>query len=346
MSASAAELRANLAAGLTAAPSGGLSDETVFHRTMIVTVARRGRFNPADRLEATDVVIHPQDGIRFQAWDSAATAYTTISAGTIGLTQTRTAELDPSIGTPSAAPVSASLGGKFSIGSSRAEAFTFSSQVESLTVSVGDSGKTLRIRRQGGTGIDLTGNTIIKVDLALSAAPDLLITFTPTNGYRSRDGMPTAPAKLALASGYHLVPPAQDDIAATASLRYTLRHIVSGDATAEERDDTVIEITREVSDAKNLILVPASEVGNSVYAIQADSGDYAGSKLKALTAGGGRPAVLCFSSYLDADGFLSWERSLPHAASQIGNVAVGFRIDSWQRLVAKYLDGLRVVRGC
>jgi hypothetical protein len=108
LSLTAKDLRANVAARL--APTSYASDQdvrTVFHRTLIVTVRKEGGFNPADRLEATDVTIKP-DRARFDSWDTVTTAYTTINAGTVQFTQARGAAESLIVGTPSAAPISGS----------------------------------------------------------------------------------------------------------------------------------------------------------------------------------------------------------------------------------------------
>ena len=71
------DLRANLAAPIAAGGNSSTADNrSVFHRTIVVSVRKDGGFNPADRLDATDVVIRPY-GARFDNWDTLATAYTT-----------------------------------------------------------------------------------------------------------------------------------------------------------------------------------------------------------------------------------------------------------------------------
>ena len=354
LSATAKDLRANLAAKLSSIPDQGPGDNTLFHRTIIVTVARRGAFNPADRLEATEVVIRldcesTKDGstplcIRFTSWDTAATAYTTISAGTVGFTQARSAELDPSVGTPPTAPVSASVGGKFSTSSTRAETFNYSTQVESLTVSVEEDGHSLRIRRQGGTGIDLTGNTVVKVDIALDTAPNLAPTFTPKDGYSSKAGNPLPASLLKLIEKDRLVPPVSSNITAKVSLQYTLRHITAGDGTGEERDDVVVEKTVVKPEVVSASLIPAREVANGAYAVYSTHQD---NVLHALPRGRDKPTALCFTTHQDAFGFLTWQRSLPAAVARIGNIEVGFpTLGALIPLGSSELGALMIVPHC
>ena len=148
----------------------------MFHRTLVVTVAREAdRFNPADRIEAVDIAIKPDNAV-IRSWDSAATIYSTINAGTVQLTGTQTGTGSATVGTPSTAPIAASLTGGYTQSEARTENFTATQQAESLTVSLKNNDpfvlstknpNELRIHRQGGIGVDLTGNVIVKVDIAI-----------------------------------------------------------------------------------------------------------------------------------------------------------------------------------
>src|SRR5580700_8233008 len=69
------------------------------------------------------------------------------------------------------APVSGSLALGASQTDTRVENISALSQTETLTATIEDNGRALRIHRQGGYGIDLTGNTVIKADLTYTGEP-------------------------------------------------------------------------------------------------------------------------------------------------------------------------------
>ena len=347
MSVDAKALRANLAAKISSAPASSETpdDQTVFHRTLIVTVSKSGDFNPADRLEATDVAITPI-GARFQSWDTAATIYTTVNAGTVQLTQTRSTGQSLSLATPTGTPVTASVGLRADQRSSRVETLPATYQVESLTVSVEGLGKTLRIKRQGGTGIDLTGNTIVTVDLALVVDPNVQPTFSADGGYKTKAGAWLRASKVKLVSETVLTSPKPDGLVADVMLKYTVRHILSGDGTLEDRDDRVLEKTMQSHDKSSLI--SAREVGGDAYRLVQNSGRLRGYTLEVSSAGSATPVTLCFPSYAEASAFLVYERA---ANSRQPGILSGFHLGfsplgGFSLLSSSDLPGLRPQSGC
>ena len=96
-----------------------------------------------------------------------------------------------------------------------------------------------------------------------------------------------------------------------ASLTYTLRHIVSGDDTYEERDDTVIE--RTLHESEPVVLVPGAETMPRAYSIVTKGGDGAALQVE-LPAHAGQHQPLCFGSYDAANDLVTYLR-LAGAAS-------------------------------
>ena len=319
MSPSAAALRQNLAAPLKGSESSkgppSVADRTLFQRTIIVTVAKAPPFNPADRLEATDVQIdmHSKDAT-FRSWDNAATAYTTINAGTLQVTSTRNFETSLSLGAPTGSPIVASGAEKAVVGKTRVENYTATSQVDNLTISVANKRSDnhniseLRIRRQGGVGVDLTGNTIIKVEMALG---DALIeknkpVFSISGSYRKKNKW-VSPEKLTLKPRFINVGVSTHDIDATVHLIYTVRHIVSGDNTLEDEDDRVREETITAEPINDVTLIPADEVAPPSLGLWLGP---PGKDFPVFVQGPefSRAFALCFDSYEEADQLLAYLR--------------------------------------
>lgn len=305
---------------------------------MVVTVARDPYlFNPADRIEAVDIVIRPDNAV-IQSWDTATTLYSTISAGALQLTGTNSATGGASLGTPATAPTVASLTGSATASQARQESLTATEQVESLTVFLNnidsyrlDPGRKneLHIHRQGGIGVDLTGNIILKVDIAIPdhwnhvympASQPLIASrrtiFSVKGNYFDDKGKRAAPESLKLLAQTNRIAEYKDDsqappaVTGTATLVYTLRHIVSGDDTLEEKDDTIYERTVQANDVQ-IVLVPGAEVVPRAYSVvEANSTNV---PLMAMSAGSGRPTKMCFATQDEASTFIAY---LQHATSK------------------------------
>jgi hypothetical protein len=247
ISATAKDLRSNLSAKLSgpSSSSGDVADRTVFSKTLIVTVRKEGRFNPADRLEATNVKIK-LDNARFESWDTLATAYTTVNAGTVQLTQTRGLTESLTAGAPSTAPASVSATVTGNQSNTKVENYTATNQTETLTATIEDEGRALVIYRQGGAGIDLTGNTVIKVTISYIGSSPMFTHVFFVDKYKDKKMKWLSPNKLSVADKPVLAVPPGNAIPAQIILIYTLRHVESGDSTYEERDDKVIEFTASV----------------------------------------------------------------------------------------------------
>ena len=325
-SASAFTVATPAAAGAAQVPAG---DEPVFHRTMIVTVRKEGQFNPADRLEATDVTIRPRNA-RFEGWDAIATAYTAINAGSVQLSQARGFTESLTAGTPASAPASGSLSLGASQTDTRNETFTAQSQAETLTATLSDGGTTLRIHRQGGYGIDLTGNTVLKVDLAYdgSTAP----------GGAARNGVlyrTWAVRAYADAKGHRLQPRALEFVATDAAglppgtpvqadvyLTYTLRHVISGEKTYEERDDVVREITAGPVGTQ-VTLISSREAAATGFGLVVSSRSGSRSRVS-VRERGGRPEQICFSGRRQAEELVTFLQATPvTSVGPLANVDVG-----------------------
>lgn len=345
-------------AGKPTTPPVTSVDRTLYHRTLIVTVRKEPPFNPVDRLEATDVTISTDDA-RFDNWDTVATAYTTINAGTAQLTQARGATENLSLGAPTTFPFTASgtLGGSQT--DTRVENLTASAQLESLTATIDCDGHCLKIRRQGGYGVDLTGNTVIKVDMAYCpaqgsgecASPESTTVFAVTSYKKpatdkiKKPGW-QAPGDLEITSKQVSIPPpsfGRSGIRAKVGLTYTLRHVFSGDPTYEEADDRVQEITTVTHPDSSVVLIPGRDAAPPMFGLHRHSDQNA---LKFVRPGKS-PTGACFDIYGEAEDFLAYLRIIHADPSQVGGITLEFRkISGDQILTRAALKDMYVDAGC
>jgi len=321
MSPTAKDLRANLAGKLESnTEPKGPDDRTVLHRTIIVTVRKDGPFNPADRLEATDVRIEVANA-RFDAWDTLATAYTTINAGTVQFTAAR--GLTESLSTPAAPatplPFSAALGGSQT--DTRVETLAATQQAETLTADVEDRGRTLVIHRQGGLGVDLTGNTVVKVDMSFDGNASRF-DLVSVEGYKDKKGKTIPPKRLKLIYSTVLVPPPRSNVTAQVKLTYTVRHVTSGDGTYEEKDDTIQEIT-STSVPSESILIPEREFSPMFFGLHVENDKT--DKVIGIMRPGREFVGMCFETYDAAKDFLSYLRTAGSKdPSSVADSKIGF----------------------
>ncbi len=347
LSKTAKDLRANLAAAIAGDEPQGTSDQTVFHRTIIISVEKAGLFNPADRLEATVVRIKLSDNARFNSWDTVATAYTTVNAGTVTLTQARTTTEGLSVGAPAGAPITASgtLGGTQA--DTRVEAFPATTQIETLSAIVSPNGESLTVRRQGGPSVDLTGNTVIKVDIAYAGPPQPTFMFS-VDAYKDKKGTPIPPAKLSVTMKPILAVLPGTQIGANVSLDYTLRHVVSGDSIYEEKDDQIVEIS-ERGPPQSVILIPAREAAPSGFTLRAFGG-WRDKFVLNIEMPGRTPSELCIGSYEKAEEFLAYMKvNASRGFSHAGKAVIGFAVlpdQPLEQLSAPVVKTLNVQSGC
>jgi hypothetical protein len=332
-------------------------DRTVYHRTLIVTVRKEPPFNPADRLEATDVTIST-DNARFDNWDTVATAYTTINAGTAQLTQARGATENLSLGAPSTFPFAASgtFGGSQT--DTRVENLTASAQLESLTATIDCDGHCLKIRRQGGYGVDLAGNTVIKVDMTYCpaqgggecASPESTTVFAVTSYKKpatdtiKKPGW-LAPGDLEITSKQVSIPPSKygrSGIKAKVGLTYTLRHVFGGDPTYEEADDKVQEITVTPSDS-TVVLIPGRDAAPPMFGLHR----YSDQNALKFVRPGKNPTGACFDTYGEAEDFLAYLRIIHGDPSHVGGMTLEFRKISGDHILTRpALKDMYVDVGC
>jgi hypothetical protein len=322
LSPTAKDLRANIAATLTPTSSASGEDvRTVFHRTLIVTVRKEGGFNPADRLEVTDVTIKP-DKARFDSWDTVATAYTTINAGTVQFSQARGSAESLTVGTPSAAPISGSASATASQTNTKIESYAAAIQAETLSVTVEQNGSALVIHRQGGNNVDLTGNTVIKVDMSYAGNPMSTYIFSVPKYKDAKDNWLPAKGITLAVKTISAVPPGTV-IRADVTLLYTLRHVESGDTTYEEKDDNVLELTSQPI-TRRVDLIPTREASPPVFGIFATTGSARDIALD-VEQPGRYPVGLCFDTYNEASDFLTYLKvANAKNPSKIGDSRLGF----------------------
>lgn len=336
------------AAGLRAALAASLKPEAAATRnrrqiTRILTITTRktGAFNPVDRLELTDVELKLPAGARFVSWDNATTIYNTINGGSFQVTSTRGVETDLGLMAPATTPISASLGEKITSSTGSTQTLNPSFQVESLTVSVEGANNILRIRRQGGPGVDLTGNVAVKVVVALGGA-DQVSTFK-ASGDLFKAEKAVDPQSLTLDRTVTDVGPASE-VSGEASMTYVMRHVTTGGGAAAAASQDVIEHTRHFAPIP-ISFAPFLEAYPASYGLF-DRGAVRIDRELSIAAAGLDPQPLCFATSTEAAEFLRYLR-VAKGPSRIGASDIGwFTLAGFTPLRAGDVVRLEVRSGC
>ena len=293
----------------------GALDTTSFDRVLIIAVTKAG-FYPADRLVRTKVTIESVGPFDFANYTIAATAYTTVNVDSLSNTRTATysAELDPT------ATGTLAGGGKFSAGLTKAttSAAQVSTQIEQLTVWL-ENGK-LVVYRESDRGLDRPGTTFIQLSLKRkdpdAAGTDLIDRRFVVSDMTLEDKSNNAalPKDATMALSQASLAKVQADLTAKVSFEYIYRHVLGGQSTYNESDDTVEFLKEADSSAGTFTLMRKKELNVPLWIISYP-GDLNHSL--AVVEPDGSRRQLIFSDFGLADHFAHWVQA--KKATMIGN---------------------------
>jgi len=311
------DLRKNFDSRIGNAVEPTVRSVTSFDGTLIITVSEVGPFNPADRLERTEVEIK-LDQVRIRSWSAVQTAYSTVNAGTIQSTLQKGAELG--VSAPSTLPVGVTAKG--AILSSRSEQLMASLRIDDVTPMFDPVNGSIKIVRHGGFGLNLTGNTILHATFEpkpeYTAYPELFsVITTDENGW-------LLPDKLKLNVQTTKLPRGIGDITGTVTLTYIIRHVLKGDKTYQEGDDIVKMITNKRVQER-ITLIPSEKIQHQTFGLKSNSGDFIGQPLYIKRPQRIEDTPLCFDDYGSAQDFLDYlNRPAAVAPQTVGTAKIGF----------------------
>jgi hypothetical protein len=222
-------LRASMATPIKKT-AGGSDDHIKIARVFVVDVQRNG-VRPGDRYMMTKVEIRPTTSpngelaFHFSDYQAASTDYTTINVGTVNITSQVASSLSV---TPTFAGASAATA---SYGVTNTDAATRNiNERPQLSVNVGSD--EITVLRTGAEGIDLAGNTLIKLSLELPP-PESISYFIAELDIRDDKGALKPPKAAKLKTKQAFVADAHD-IAVLAKLSYVDRDITRGEEYVDE----------------------------------------------------------------------------------------------------------------
>ena len=195
-------------------------------RSLVITVSKKP-YRPADRIVSLDIKVIPED-FEFTSFTAAATQTMNVDIDKLSLTTTNqlSAELDPTFA--GWLKGAGKLAG--STQSALGEAADVSVNPESLNVNL--DGDTLYIHREAERGYDLTGNTLVAVnlspkppqtdaDVSPSVQYDLVVTALTL---QDKTGKTLAPGAASISTTHtaYLIP---SSLHAKVTYSYVIRHV-------------------------------------------------------------------------------------------------------------------------
>lgn len=221
--------------GIPLGPNEKTLDTTSFDRTLVITVSK-GAYRPGERIVRTRVTITPNN-FSFSNYTIAATEYSTINIDNVTSTQSvgYGAELSPNL--------TGTIAGTGNLSANYSNAISntaqISQRIEQLTVSI--RGDSLIVDRESERGLDLTGNTLIRLSLKVMDPDDdkFVDHQVIVNSTKIRDDQGLLSPEKASISFITATITKPIDFKAEASIEYVRRMILNGASTYTESDDEI-----------------------------------------------------------------------------------------------------------
>ena len=231
----ARSLREALAQPLTASRSSSVVDLTrVRRRVVIATRLTEHVTEPADRLQRLEVkLVLAQGSPRFYAWDRFVTTYGEVDLGKVKFDQGHTFGAKLSAGPDASETIPVS--GELSYEHTRNLSEEVSLRRRYVALAGALSPHEAILWQRGASGIDLAGTVTVDLDVQfpLSQTVNVVRLTDPFNGRTPRSG-----DEITVSTAQLLLPEAQD-LRATVSARYRLRHVRCNGDTVPEGDDWI-----------------------------------------------------------------------------------------------------------
>lgn len=242
---------------------GDDSDPDDFARVLVIDLQRNG-VRPADRFIATEVDVRPTTAASggpdyiFTDYQAASTSSSSISIGTVTVTNQTTGTLSA---TPAFGAAVSQGTASYSVESTNASTHNIS---ETSQLSVNAAPRLVTVLRAGGEGIDLVGNTLVKLTVRLPEGTAEPIFIADPDVIKD-DGTPKPPnkAKVKITAKYFV--PAHD-IYACAKLRYVDRQVTAG---AENRDEgqQSVNFVSDQTAWEPYLIIPKTDMKTSLWVI-------------------------------------------------------------------------------
>ncbi|BEV12093.1 hypothetical protein ATDW_25890 [Asticcacaulis sp. DW145] len=313
--------------------AGSLMDvQNAFDRSITISVAPANPLPPGDRISSLQLTVQPVGPWKFLSWDRAANEEKTITVGTVSVSDTNKVSASTSfISNDLIEP---------QLGVERGQSITQGQTVideSRIAAHINAAGGAV-IYQKAGWMKDLIGN--ITIDAKIGMAPpamDLISdTFALFSGMNSKseDGKPGAARDVAFSEKVVFRPKDNENpVCGEIKVTYTVRHILGGQDTFTEADDTVNFLAvNDVVAPKFVLIEPLVQ---PIYLLTLN-----GTAMHFQM--GSRIGVIQFQRLDDAMKFRNWLEASDIKRGQLKNVRLGWALDTFRPLNRQDLNALTV----
>ena len=283
-------------------------DKTRVRRRVAISLENKS-LSPADRLSYAQIKVSldPKQKARFVTWDRLQTEYGQVDLAKISSTQKNTESIAGKL-SASVAPAEAELSSSASRERAFSEEVTLRQRYVALSGILDHADA--KIIQQSVSGVDLTGNIVVELELRLDEDTDHgPATLTCFSNLRDDNGQPSEPGRVAVEFKevhFPRIPGTLDkpsDLMAGIALTYRLRKVDKGAETISESDDEVRVLVGSSCKGEEFDLVGANDLRYSTWNLSTT--DWR--KFVSIEVGGGYPpTMLQFEAPEAANEFLSW----------------------------------------
>ena len=330
---SPSQLAAALGAPIAPSPKASVELDRSLRQKQVVLSVETGTMRPASRLMQTTATISLQGAAKFRSWNRLATEYGTVDLGALTFSQDNKFTLAAELAAPQVKELSGLQAGA-EVNRSLVEVQQLSRRyrVISGTLKEGEA----RLTRVGVPGIDLSGNTV--VDLNLEVVSDTTAVYRFASLFTGGNANPGDKVKVRL-QRIRYARDACTPITATVRLDYLLRHVEEGHETHIESDDVVVirrrfaghssyDSTNKTATFAPFEFVPAQELEESVFVLR-DHSTREVVEIDTVT----KPVTVNFDSHAEAEQFLLWLKAKKGDSVQSLDLYLGgVKIDSTANL--------------
>jgi hypothetical protein len=279
-------------------PPNRIVDRTRVERRVVFSIENRSK-EPADRIHRATVKLSLPEAAKvaqFRSWNQFATKYGTVNLGSVKFTQTREAGLEVKAEPPQVKELTEVKGSAKAV-QNLEETLNIQQRFVELTGAL--TPQEARLVQEGAFGIDLTGNLLVDVTLAVGGSAREMDVFAFRN--LSIDAKPENKPVIERQTIRYVAPDVCTPVNAAATLESVLRLARRGDSTLMEGDDEA-EYRTGTSEPVTVELVPREALQVSVWFLV----DKANRPLHIAMREEGRPEVLALGSADDAVALLDY----------------------------------------
>ncbi len=289
-------------------------DYSQFEKRIVVSVRNKSHM-PADRIEKIIITLDIGSEVKILSCNKLTTEYQTLDLGKLNYTNTQNAEISGSAGieagneatlanekitNTTTGKTSAGLTGKFSASRSLSEEVLLKQRMVVLNAAI--SQNKLSLYQEGVGGIDLTGNILADVTLAIE---DLKVEKAYAFSELIKNEVLSEAASIKVSEKLLICPNITNDVKANVSFEGGYRQVLKRHNTISESDDKVQSYYGKVVNSTAEIIIPKNKIQPKLWKLTFTNDAFKRPvQITSPTAGG--PGDLLFNSLAEARDFALW----------------------------------------